>query len=146
MAGTSSATTNRAPGPYPSRPFGLRLGRQVDRALLADIVEMRIEEIARGAASAVAQHDEEIVVGAELAVGRELAERIVERDAVQLHAAILARPGAVRQPALVDPAGRELDRTQLADERGIEGDFVDPVHDLLRRGRSHAALDRIDLD
>src|ERR1700720_4766770 len=82
-----------------SRPLGLRLGSQVDRALAAEVVEMRVEEIARGAAAAVAQHDEEIVVGAELAVGRELAERIVERDAVQLHAAVLAGPGAVRQPA-----------------------------------------------
>src|ERR1700738_3005768 len=65
-----------------SRPLRLRLGPQVDRALAAEIVEMRVEEITRGAAAAVAQHDEELVVGAELARRGPLAERPLARDAV----------------------------------------------------------------
>src|SRR5262249_43025997 len=96
-----------------SRPFGAGLGQQIDTARDPDVVEMRVEEIARRAAAAVAQHHEEIVVGAQLAVGRELAERVVERDAVQLDAAILAGPDAVRQPALVDQSRDELDRAQF---------------------------------
>src|SRR5436309_9022196 len=124
-----------------SRPFCPGLGREIDRALAADIIEMRVEEVARRPPSTVAQHHEELVIRVQLAVGRELAERVVERDAVQLDAAVLAGPGAVRQPAFVDQAGDELDRAQLADQRGIEGDLVDAVHDLLRGGRRHPPLD-----
>src|ERR1043166_2859039 len=87
-----------------SRPLRLRLGAQIDGGVAAEVVEMRGEEIARGAAAAVAQHDEEIVVGAELARGGEFAERLVERDAVHIDAAVLARPGAARQSLLVDQA------------------------------------------
>src|SRR5207247_11366766 len=65
-----------------SRPFRAGLGGEVDGALDSDIVEMRIEEVARRTAAAVAQHHEKIIVGAQLAVGRELAERVVERDAM----------------------------------------------------------------
>src|ERR1700688_3193105 len=124
MARTSPAMTNRSTvPPRKSRPFRAGLGGEIDGALDPDIVEMRVEEVARRAAAAVAQHHEEIIVGAKLAVGRELAEGVVERDAMQLDAAVLARPGAVRQPALVDQAGDELDRAQLADQRGVEGDL-----------------------
>src|SRR5207248_9915988 len=84
-----------------SRPFCPGLGREIDRALAADIIEMRVEEVARRPPSTVAQHHEELVIRVQLAVGRELAERVVERDAVQLDAAVLAGPGAVRQPAFV---------------------------------------------
>src|SRR6202158_5322594 len=86
---------SRLAGNRISRPFGAGLGGEVDGALDPDIVEMRVEEVARRAAAAVAQHHEEIIVGAELAVRRKLAEGVVERDAMQLDAAVLARPGAV---------------------------------------------------
>src|SRR4051794_15856505 len=106
----------RAPGRRrKSRPLGAGLGGEIDRALAADIIEMRVEKIAYCTATAVAQHHEEIVIRAQLALRRELAECIVERDAVQLDAAVLAGPGAVRQPASVDEAGDELDRAQFAD-------------------------------
>src|ERR1700674_1683499 len=59
-----------------SRPFRAGLGGEIDGALDPDIVEMRVEEVARRAAAAVAQHHEEIIVGAQLAVGRELAEGV----------------------------------------------------------------------
>src|ERR1043166_184526 len=87
-----------------SSPLRLRLGAQVDGGVAAEVVEMRIEEIARRAAAAVAQHDEEIVVGAELARRGQFAERLVERDAVHIDAAVLARPGAARQSLLGDQA------------------------------------------
>ena len=38
--------------------------------------------------------------------------------------------GAVRQAALVDQAGDEIDRAEFGEQRGVEGDFVDAVHDL----------------
>src|ERR1700730_6053286 len=87
-----------------SRPLGLRLGSQVDRALAAEVVEMRVEEIARGTAAAVAQHNEEIVVGAELAGRGQLAERLVERDAMHVDAAGLGRTSAARDALLVAQA------------------------------------------
>src|SRR5262245_8507459 len=65
-------------------PLGGRLGNHVDRAALADVVEMRVEEVACGAPPAVAQQLEEIIVGRQLAVGGQLLEHVAERDAVQV--------------------------------------------------------------
>src|ERR1043166_8399842 len=79
-----------------SRPLRLRLGAQVDGGVATEVVEMSGEKMARGGAAGVAQHDEEIIVGTELARRGVFAERLVERDAVHVDAAILARPGAAR--------------------------------------------------
>src|SRR5580704_4048851 len=90
-----------------SRPFGLRLGLQVHRALHADIVEMLVEETPGGTYAADMQHVEEIVVGRKLAEGVEMSAETVEHDAMDIDAAVLPGPGAVRQLALVDQAGDE---------------------------------------
>src|SRR5580704_8226669 len=95
-AGTSGIKTSL------SRPFGLRFGLQIHRALHADIVEMLVEETAGGTYATDVQHLEEIVVGGELAEGIEMGAETVEHNAMDIDAAILARPGAARQLALID--------------------------------------------
>src|SRR5205085_5379699 len=92
-----------------SRPLGVRLRREVDRAAPADIVEMSVKEVAGGPATTVAQHDKEFIVGAELAGSAEFAERILERDAMHIDAAVLAGTSAARQTPLVDQPGHEID-------------------------------------
>src|ERR1041384_5464968 len=77
-----------------------------------------------GAPAAVAQHDEEIIVGAELARRGHFAERLVEGDAVHVDAPVLARAGAVRQPVLIDQAAYEIDRAKFRQQRGIKRDLV----------------------
>ena len=64
---------------------------------------------------------------------------------MNVDAAILPRPGAARQHALIDQPGDEFDGAKFADQRGIEGDFVDAVHDLARRRRRRLPHQRIDL-
>src|SRR5579864_4473108 len=125
-AGTSGIRTSL------SRPFGLRLGPQIYRALHADIVEMLVEETAGGALAADMQHFEEVVVGRKPAEGVEMGAEAVEHDAVNVDAAILPDPGAARQLALVDQAGDEVDGAVFADQRGVERDLVDAIHDLAR--------------
>src|SRR5580693_5730343 len=63
---TSSAGTSGIKASL-SRPFGLRFGLQIHRALHADIVEMLVKETAGGTYATDVQHVEEIVVGRELA-------------------------------------------------------------------------------
>ena len=82
--------------------------------LHADVVEMLVQETARGALAADVQHVEEIVVGRELAEGVEMGAEAVEHDAVHVDAAILPGPGAARQLALVDQAGDEIDGAVFA--------------------------------
>src|SRR5215831_9347170 len=65
---TSSAGTSGM-GLSLSRPLGLRLRLQIDRALHADLIEMLIQKSPGSALAADAQHFEEIVVGRELAEG-----------------------------------------------------------------------------
>src|ERR1700732_2175966 len=113
-AGTSGIKTSL------SRPFGLRFGPQIHGALDADIVEMLVQETARGALAADVQHVEEIVIGRKLAESVEMGAEAIEHDAVDIDAAVLPRPGAARQLALVDQAGDEVDGAVFADERGIE--------------------------
>src|SRR5580693_1515517 len=138
-AGTSGIKTSL------SRPFGLRFGPQIHRALHADIVEMLVQEAAGGPLAADMQHVEEIVVGRKLAEGVEMSAEPVEHDAVDVDAAILPGPGAARQLALVDQAGDEVDGAIFADQRGIERDLVDAIHDLAGRRRRRLPHQRIDL-
>src|SRR5579862_2628919 len=116
-----------------SRPFGLRFRAQIDRALHADIVEMLVEETPRRALAAQVQHLEEIVVGRQLAEGVEMRPEAIEYNAVHVDAAILTGPGAARQPALIDQTRHEFDGAIFADQRGVECDLVDTIHDLARR-------------
>src|ERR1700724_3090698 len=95
-AGTSGIKTSL------SRPFGLRFGRQVHGALDADIVEILIQETPGGAVCADMQHVEEIVVGRKLAESVEMGAEAIEHNTMDIDAAILPRPGAGRQLALVD--------------------------------------------
>ncbi len=64
---------------------------------------------------------------------------------MHVDAPVLPGPGAARQLALIDQAGDEIDGAVFADERGVEGDFVDAVHDLARRRRRRLPHQRIDL-
>src|SRR5580692_5647549 len=138
-AGTSGIKTSL------SRPFGLRLRPQIHGALDADIVEMLVQETARGALAADVQHVEEIVIGRKLAESVEMGAEAIEHDAMHIDAAILPGPRAARQLALVDQAGDEIDGAVFADQRGIERDFVDAIHDLARRCRRLLPHQRIDL-
>src|ERR1700722_4264448 len=61
-----------------SRPFGLRFGLQIHRALDADIVEMLVKETPCGTYATDVQHVEEIVVGRQLAEGIEMGAEAVE--------------------------------------------------------------------
>src|ERR1700722_18375792 len=108
-AGTSGIKTSL------SRPFGLRFGRQIHRALDADIVEMLVQKTPGGALAADMQHVEEIVVGRKLAEGVEMGAEAIEHNAMDVDAAILPRPGAARQLALADQAGDEVDGAVFAD-------------------------------
>src|SRR5947199_9898713 len=112
------------------RPLALRLSAEIDRTALADIVEMLAQEIARRLAAAAEQRFEKFEIRIELGACREIPERRVERNAVQVDAAVLAFAGAVRQAALVDQARDEIDRAEFREQRGIERDLVHPVHDL----------------
>jgi hypothetical protein len=49
------------------------------------------------------------------------------------------------QLALGQQALHKIDGAHLGDQRGVERDFVDPVHDVARRGRQLVALDGVDL-
>src|SRR5208282_1732359 len=129
-----------------SRPLGLRLRPQVDGALHADIVEMVVQKTPRGAHAADVQHVEEIVIGREFAIGIEMGAEAVEHDAVNVDASVLTGLGAVRQAALIDQPGDEIDGTVFRDQRGIERDLVDAVHDLAGRSRRRLPHQRIDLD
>src|SRR5580700_1801652 len=147
-APTSAMSSAGASGIKPSlsRPFGLRFGLQIHRALHADIVEMLVEETPGGALAADMQHVEKIEVGGKLAEGVEMGAEAVEHDAMHVDAAILPGPNAARQLALVDQTGDEIDGAVLTDERGIERDFVDAIHDLARRRRRLLPHQRVDLD
>src|SRR5579884_1610827 len=103
-----------------SRPLGLRLRLQVDRASDADIVEVLVQKAARRALAADAQHLEKIVVGRQLAARIQMRPEPIEHDAVDVDAAILARPGAAWQFALIDQAGDEIDGPIFAEQRRIE--------------------------
>src|SRR5579872_4071825 len=105
-----------------SRPFGLRLGAQIDRALDADVVEMLVEKAARGALAADAQRFEEVEVGGQFARRVELLAEAVEHDAMHVDAAVLAGADAARQPALIDQTCDEFDGAIFGDQRRVERD------------------------
>src|SRR5580693_1579427 len=67
-----------------SRPFGLRFGRQIHRALHADIVEMLVKETPCSALAADVQHLEKIEVSRKLAEGIEMGAEAVEHDAMHV--------------------------------------------------------------
>jgi hypothetical protein len=77
--------------PLNSRPFGVGFGAQVERAAHADVVEMRLQEMLRRAASVVVEHAEEIVVGRQLAVGGVGLVAVAQHDAVRID------PGGTRR-------------------------------------------------
>src|SRR5215471_5932657 len=118
-----------------SRLFRLRFGAQVDRALHADIVEMRVQKTPRCALAADAKHVEEVVIGRQPAERVEMRTKAVEHDAMHVDAAIFSRPYAARQPALVDQPRDEVDGAIFAKQRGVERNLVDSIHDLARRHR-----------
>src|SRR5262249_46072777 len=113
------------------RPFRGDLGGEIDRAAHPDVVEMGVEEAARGVLPLLVQQREEVEIGVELAVGGELLGVVVERDPVHVDAPVFAGALAARQPALVDQPGHEVDGAELGEQRGIERDLVDAVHDLV---------------
>src|SRR5262249_44648445 len=103
--------------PSISRPFRLRFCAQVESAPHADIVEMRIQEAARGATAVGAEHVKEVVVGRKLGSGRICLLPVAERNAVSIDAAVLAEPEAALQAALVDQPGDEFDGAVFGEQR-----------------------------
>src|SRR5678816_3877733 len=101
---------------------------------------MLAEEAARGAPAALAQHLEEVEIRIELRAGGQRLEHRVECDAMHVDAAVRAWRRTVRQAALIDHAGDEIDRAEFGEQRGVEGDLVDPVHDLALRVRRRGCL------
>src|SRR5215468_9389705 len=73
-----------------SRQFSAALGREIDRAALPNVVEMLAQEGRHGTLAAIAQLQEEVVVGIELRGGGQLREHAVERDAVHVDPTVLA--------------------------------------------------------
>src|SRR5689334_4475936 len=115
-----------------SRPFGLRFGAQIDRALHADIVKVLIKEVPRRAFAAEMEHVEEVVIGRKSAGCVEMRAEAVEHNPMHVDAAIFARADAARQPALIDQPRHEIDGAVLGRQRRVEGNLVDAVHDLAR--------------
>src|SRR5260370_6555592 len=103
--------------PSTSRPFRARLGAEVESAAHPDIVEMRIQEAARGATAVGAEHAEEVVIGRQLGIGRVCLLAVAQRDTMSIDAAVLAGPKAARQAVLVNQAGDELDGAVLRRQR-----------------------------
>src|SRR5262249_9000487 len=99
------------------RQLGAALGGYVHRAAIADVPEVRAQELARSLGAPVAQLEEEVIVGIELGACGEIVEDGVERDPVHVDPAILAFALAARQAALVDQPGDEIDRTGLRHQR-----------------------------
>src|SRR5436309_9753315 len=118
-----------------SRPLGLRLGPQIDRALHADIVEVLVEKAPRRALAADMEHVEKIVIGRKPAESVKLCAEPIEHDSVNVDAPILSRTDAAWQLVMIDQARHEDDRAVFADHRRVERDFVDAIHDLARRRR-----------
>jgi hypothetical protein len=100
-----------------SRPFGLRLGAQVDRALYADIVEVVVKETPRRAFAAEVKHVEKVIIGGEPAERIEMRAEAVEHDAMHVDAAIFPRANTARQLALIDQARNELDGAVFGNKR-----------------------------
>src|ERR1700722_802799 len=129
------ANVKSAPLVSVSRPLDLRLRAQIDGAPFADIAEMLVHEPPRSAFAAQAQHLEEIIVRGEFAERVEMRTEAFEYDAMDVDTPVFARSGATRQPALIDQAGDKIDGAIFIDERGVERDLVDAIHDLARGGR-----------
>src|ERR1041385_4123377 len=123
----------------------VHLGVEIDAALDADIGVMRIEEPPRRALAELAQQLKRIVVVAQLAGRGEPLAQALQHHAVHVDAAVFVLSGAARDAAGVDLPVDEFDGAQLGHQRRIEGDLVDPRHDLARRGRQFLAHQRIDL-
>src|SRR5262245_2744729 len=71
-----------------SRPLGLRLGAQIDRAAHADVVEMVVKEAPRGTLAVHPQHLEVVVVRGHLADVVEVGADRLERDAMHVDAPV----------------------------------------------------------
>src|SRR5579862_2450615 len=128
-----------------SRPLGLRLRAQVDGRFHPDIVEVLIEKPPCRALAADMQHVEEIIVGRKLAESVEMSAEPIEHDAMHVDTPVLSGAGAARQLALIDQTGDEIDGAIFTEERGVERDLVDAIHDLARRCRRCLPHQRIDL-
>ena len=62
------------------------------------------------------------------------------------HVEVDARVEVAREFTLVDQPVAFADEAQFADEAGVEGDFVQPVRDFVRRPRYLVAHNRVQLD
>src|SRR5579863_6222493 len=128
-----------------SSPLGLRLRSQVDGGLHADIVKMLVEETPCRSLTGDLEHFEKIVISRKLTESVEMGAETVEHDAMNVDAPVLSRSDAARKLALIDQPGDEVDGAIFADKRGVEGDFVDPVHDFAGRHWRRLPHQRIDL-
>src|SRR3984893_15956117 len=112
-----------------SRPLGLRLCPQVDGAFHADIGKVCVVKTPRRPLAVRPQHFEEIVVGRQSRGCVELRTEAIKHDAMHVDAAVLAGPDAARQTALIDQARDKFHGAVFRDQRRVESDFIEAVHD-----------------
>src|SRR5947209_711491 len=95
------------------RPLGLGLFAQVHRTPHADVRVVPVEKRLRRLRAALLQHLEEIEIRIELRSGRQFSERLVERNAMHIDAAVFTFSHAARQLPLVDQPRHEIDRAEF---------------------------------
>src|SRR6185437_4331720 len=128
-----------------SRVLSLRRGLEVHARSHADVVVMRVEEVARRALAVGAQHLEEIIIGTEPAGGVERVRRAGERDPVHIDTPVFPLADAALQLAFVDQLADEGNAAQFRHQRRVERDLVNARHDLVSCFRHLLALERINL-
>jgi hypothetical protein len=111
-------------------PLHLGLRLQVERAALADVVEVIVKETAGSAAAASVEHPKEVVIGRELSVRRIGLLVLTEHDTMGVDAAVLTRAGAAFEPSVVDQARDKFRRADFGGQRRVEADLVDAIDDV----------------
>src|SRR5919106_6799474 len=112
--------------PRQERSLSPKLAVALQRGDGAEPVEARLEPAARALAAEVAQVEQKVPAGVQLARIAEPGHVVLGIDAVDQH----PFQGPLLDQPLVDQSGDEADRPQLPQERRVEADLVDPVQDL----------------
>src|SRR5258706_10720581 len=126
------------------RLFTKILRAQIDRRAFADVLVGIVQPRRRRRATPVAQLAEKIPARIHLALNTQVAHHPVRANRVDQD---VLQPFSVLvlEPALLGQLGDDGDDPQFADQRGIEGNFIEPVLDFVRGGRQLRPHDRIDM-
>src|SRR6185312_7905819 len=100
-----------------------------------DIVVVRVQETARGAAAVGTQHFEEVIIGVEAAGVIQRLRRPRKGNAMNVNPSVLPVTSTARQLALVDQLADERNATQLRHQGRVERNLVDPRQDFVLRLR-----------